>query len=231
MGKAFTEEQDAWLRMNHAPSKIIRQLTEEFNWFWGDSRSVDTMKHHCKRLGLQQERRNFTAEQDAWLRENSRFMDYKETTERFNEMFSTSRTPGTIKVHCNRDLGIGFKNDHLWTGDAIGAEKIRNGYVWVKVSDIPCKHTGKLSADINWRQKSHIVWEQHHGSLPPEGYTIVFLDRNKQNCDIENLYAVSNKVLREMSKKSWWSENPELTLAAIKWCELFYTLKEVGKRD
>ena len=103
--------------------------------------------------------------------------------------------------------------------------------MWVKVSDIPCKGTGKNSANVNWRQKSHIVWEQHYGSMPPDDCTIVFLDRNKQNFDINNLYAVKKKILREMAKNSWWKSDPEFTLAAIKWCELHFALKEVNSND
>lgn len=231
MGNAFTSEQDAWLRTHHNPAKLIRQLTEEYNAFWGESRSADTMKHHCKKIGLHQSYgQPFTAQQDTWLRENSKFMDYKETAERFNEIFSASRSPEVIKNRCNK-LGVGFKNDHLWTSSPIGTEKIRNGYVWVKVSDIPCKNTGKSSGYTNWKMKSHVVWEQHYGSMPPSGYIIVFLDGNKQNCDIENLYAISGKVNREMSKKSWWKSDPEFTLAAIKWCELFYVIKNVNGSD
>lgn len=231
MGKAFTTEQDAWLQKNHHPEKFICLLTEEYNAFWGENRNVGTMKAHCKKIGLLQSYgKPFTAEQDAWLLKNSKSMSYKETTEKFNEIYSASRSPNVIKAHCCK-IGARFKVDRSWMSNPIGTETIRAGYVWVKVSDTPHKVLGKTSGYENWRQKSHIVWEQHYGSLPPDGYTIVFLDRNTQNCDIKNLYAVNNKVLREMSKKSWWSTDPELTLTAIKWCELHYTLKEVGKRD
>ena len=231
MGKAFTAEQDAWLRMHHAPNKIILQLTEEYNAFWGENRCYGTMKRHCKNLGLiQAYKQPFTEQQDAWLRENSRFMDYKETAEKFNDLFSASRSPEVIKNRCGK-LGVGFKNDHLWTRAKIGTEKIRNGFVWVKVSDIPCKGTGKTSTSVNWRQKSHIVWEQHYGSMPPDDYVIVFLDRNTQNFDINNLYAINKKTLREMAKNSWWKTDPEFTLAAIKWCELHFALKNFNGSD
>ena len=226
MATPITTEQYAWLLTHHAPDKTIRQLTEEYNAFWGENRHINTIKHHCKKVGLSQSYgQPFTAQQDSWLRESSRFMDYKETTEKFNELFSVARSPEVIKNRCGK-LGVGFKNDHRWTSAPIGTEKIRNGFVWVKISDIPCKGTGKTSTSVNWKQKSHIVWEQHYGSMPPDDYTIVFLDRNKQNFDTNNLYAVKKKTLREMAKNSWWSTNPEFTLAAIKWCELHFALKE-----
>lgn len=226
MGEPFTKEQDEWLRKHHSPDKIIRDLTEQYNSAFGQSRSVDTMKHHCKRLGLEQERRNFTPEQNAWLTERQRKLSCKDMTALFNQQFKTNRSENVIKVHCNRELKIGFLNSHFQGGAPVGSEKVINGYVWVKVSN---ESHGKASFYSNWRQKSQVVWEQHYGRLPPKGYTIVFLDKNHKNTDIKNLYAVSGKVLREMSKKSWWSDNPGLTLAAIKWCELFYAIKGINK--
>ena len=227
MGKPFTAEQDDWLRRNHSAEKLIRELTAEFNAAFGEDRSADTMKHHCRKLLLQRNNRFFSEEEDRWLSEHSRDGSYLEVAEEFNRVFGQTRTPGVIKVHCNRALHAGFKNQKYSNSFPIGTEVIRCGFVWVKVSNIHCEKSGKLTSSIvNWRQKSHIVWEQHYGSAPPEGYTIVFLNRDTKDCRIENLYAVSPMVMREMSKKKWWSTDRELTLAAIRWCELFYAMKK-----
>ena len=227
MGKPFTAEQDEWLRRNHSAEKLIRELTAEFNAAFGEDRSADTMKHHCRKLMLQRNNRFFSEEEDRWLSEHSRDGSYLEVAAEFNRIFGQTRTPGVIKVHCNRALHVGFKNQKYSNSFPIGTEVIRCGFVWVKVSNIHCEKSGKLTSSVvNWRQKSHIVWEQHYGSAPPEGYTIVFLNRDTKDCRIENLYAVSPRVMREMSKKKWWSTDRELTLAAIRWCELFYAMKE-----
>lgn len=227
MGKPFTAEQDDWLRRNHSAEKLIRELTAEFNAAFGEDRSADTMKHHCRKLMLQRNNRFFSEEEDRWLSEHSRDGSYLEVAAEFNRVFGQTRTPGVIKVHCNRALHAGFKNQKYSNSFPIGTEVIRCGFVWVKVSNIHCEKSGKLTSSVvNWRQKSHIVWEQHYGSAPPEGYTIVFLNRDTKDCRIENLYAVSPRVMREMSKKKWWSTDRELTLAAIRWCELFYAMKE-----
>ena len=227
MGKPFTAEQDDWLRRNHSAETLIRELTAEFNAAFGEDRSADTMKHHCRKLMLQRNNRFFSEEEDRWLSEHGRDGSYLEVAAEFNRIFGQTRTPGVIKVHCNRALHVGFKNQKYSNSFPIGTEVIRCGFVWVKVSNIHCEKSGKLTSSVvNWRQKSHIVWEQHYGSAPPEGYTIVFLNRDTKDCRIENLYAVSPRVMREMSKKKWWSTDRELTLAAIRWCELFYAMKE-----
>lgn len=37
--------------------------------------------------------------------------------------------------------------------------------------------------------------------------------------------------MREMSKKKWFSDIPEITLTAIKWCEMFYAIKQVDAQS
>jgi len=41
------------------------------------------------------------------------------------------------------------------------------------------------------------VWKQHHGQYPPAGTAIVFVDGNKQNCDINNLKLLTRKELMQ----------------------------------
>ena len=168
----------------------------------------------------------YTEEQDSWLRAYAPAHSRKDTAEAFNARFNDNRSEFSIKVRCNKHLHIHFLGDRRKNRSLpIGTERIRSGYRWVKVSDnIPSD--GQAAAYTNWKQKSQIVYEDAYGSIP-DGYLVVFLNRNTLDCRPENLYAVSPKVNREMSKKNWWSEDPRITLAAIKWCELFYTIKDV----
>lgn len=66
---------------------------------------------------------------------------------------------------------------------------------------------------------------QHNGAKPEDGL-IIFLDKDKTNFSPENLYCVDRKINFMLSKNKWHSTNPDLTLAAIKYAELFYKLKE-----
>lgn len=62
--------------------------------------------------------------------------------------------------------------------------------------------------------------------IVPDGHIIVHLDKDRTNDDIKNLYCVSRKVNFMLSKNRWHTTDPQLTLAAIKWCEHFYARKE-----
>ena len=55
------------------------------------------------------------------------------------------------------------------------------------------------------------------------------LDMDVKNCEIGNLYPVNRKVNFMMAKNGWYQQDKELTLTAIKWCELFYAMKGDGK--
>ena len=56
---------------------------------------------------------------------------------------------------------------------------------------------------------------------------VCFLDGDNNNFDLNNLYPINRKISAIMSKNKWWTHSRNHTLAAIKWCELFYVLKDM----
>jgi len=66
----------------------------------------------------------------------------------------------------------------------IGSERVtKEGYVERKVAD-----TGHKKTD--WRLVHTLEWEQHHGTIP-DGWIVVFRDKNKRNIHIENLELIT----------------------------------------
>ena len=63
------------------------------------------------------------------------------------------------------------------------ARMSKDGYIEVKVAE-PNK----------WRLKQRVVYEEAKGKIP-EGCTIIFLDGNKRNLDIDNLRCVTRSEL------------------------------------
>jgi hypothetical protein len=76
-----------------------------------------------------------------------------------------------------------FKQGHLpHNHKPVGSERVdTEGYVYVKVEE-PNK----------WELKHRLVWQQHVGPILP-GTNIQFKDGNRQNCNIENLYAITRQ--------------------------------------
>lgn len=71
---------------------------------------------------------------------------------------------------------------------------------------------------------SEKVWEDYYKKEVPKGKMVCFLDCNRDNIDISNLYCIDRKISAVMSKNKWWSKDKDRTLTAIKWCELYYAL-------
>ena len=62
----------------------------------------------------------------------------------------------------------------------VGSERTnKEGYFEVKTAD-PNK----------WELKHRVVWEKHNGAIP-KGVNIQFVDGDRTNCDINNLYAIT----------------------------------------
>lgn len=232
MSKQFSNEQMQWLKDNYYCYEYVRILTDVYNLTFGEKRTVDTIKHKCRSMGLSKGRL-YTEIMNKWLVDNINHYSRKELTEKFNKEFSQKRTEDCLKVHCNRELKLFFSDDVERCRKTrsksqqlpLGTETKRNGYIWVKVSD-ECYDSSQKAGYKNWKPKHHIVWEEHYGELPKDKM-IIFLNQNKEDCTIENLYAVSDFVNAIMIRNNWYTLNRIHTLTAIRWCELHYATKQL----
>ena len=174
----------------------------------------------------------FTEEEKTFLRNNISNFTYRELTNVFNNTFNTNLTQNSISDICLKRLGIKrdkpyvfFKGKKDFTSHNIGTEVFDGEYIWVKISDN--YHEGRSCGKYyneNWVKKHVLTWEQKYGAVT-KGNIIVFLDLNRRNCEIDNLYSISRKINFMMAKNGWYTTDRQATLTAIKWCELFYALK------
>ena len=87
---------------------------------------------------------------------------------------------------------------------AVGSERVNvDGYVEVKVAE-PNK----------WKLKQRLVYEEYYGVTLTSNDVIIFLDGNKQNLDIKNLYKMTRAALVRYNKDGLYSDNPEQSRAA-----------------
>ena len=78
--------------------------------------------------------------------------------------------------------------------------------------------------DGSWDFASRAIYEQTYGEIPKD-YTVTFLDNDVNNLDPNNLVAVPRRYLGILSRYDLRSIDRDLTLAGIKWCELYDILK------
>ena len=158
----------------------------------------------------------YTDEMKQFILENYKGRYNQELTDLFNQKFNTNITSRTIKSYkANNKLNSGLsgkfrkgqaphnkgkkmpkevyekvRHTMFAKGNVppnhrpVGSERIsKDGYIEVKVAE-PNK----------WRLKQRVVYEEAKGKIP-EGCTIIFLDGNKQNCNIDNLRCITRSEL------------------------------------
>lgn len=108
----------------------------------------------------------------------------------------------------------------------IGTESVtKDGYILVKL-DRPYPHSINKSHP-NWVLKQVYVYEQAYGTIP-KGHKLVFLDGNRQNCELSNLQLVSNDVHLRMNHNRYYNHSKEITRAGIEIFQAEKLIKEAG---
>lgn len=113
-----------------------------------------------------------------------------------------------------------FKKGHIPANHrSIGSErKDKDGYIYVKVAE-----------PRTWKLKHRLLWEENNGPVP-KGYVVIFKDGNKENITLENLALISRAESAELSSKSLWSNNSELTEAGINVTRIRNIVRKNGRR-
>ena len=158
----------------------------------------------------------YSTEQAEFLLENYRGISTKELTELFNIKLNVNYTVQQISnFKRNRGLKSGYGRSN-WNPRhvPIGTETlIANGYIKVK-----------LAEPNHWVYKHRLMWERANGPIQ-DNHLLVFLDNNKQNCNLENLALVDASTHGYMFKNDDYTTDGELTKSAIGISKLMSTIK------
>lgn len=112
-----------------------------------------------------------------------------------------------------------FKKGCYLNGLPVGAERTnKDGYTYIKVAH-----------PSTWKLKAKVIWERHHQKEVPEGYQIVYLDRNRQNLDINNLDIAEKGVILTAINKGMYTNEAEINKTVINLVELERKIKKHSK--
>lgn len=209
----YTPEMIEWLK-DHYNTMKMDDLTKEFNTTFDVDYTKSALWHKINRIiegGIVRDehklisRVKWTNEMVEWLKEHFEDDSYNRLAIKMNSIFNTKITGSSLEHKITR-LGLKkskekikryilpnkftFQKGHVpVTKKPIGYERITpGGYVWIKVAE----------PDI-FRAKHRVVYEQHHGPIPP-GYKVIFADGDKSNFNIDNLVLVTNAELGTLNK-------------------------------
>ena len=118
----------------------------------------------------------------------------------------------------NKGLQIG--NSHIHNLKSIGDEYINSdGFVMIKL-DNPAR----------WVHKHRYIYEQAHGEIGKNN-VIIFLDGDKTNLSLDNLYCITRKQLMKMNQNNLFYSDPELTKTGIEIAKLMLKVNEVKRKN
>ena len=141
-------------------------------------------------------------------------------TNHFNIPVSINQMKGLMyRNHLSSGKTGEFKKGHIPKNHReIGSERItKDGYTQIKITE-----------SDGWKLKHRLVYEEHYGEIPV-GYSILFCDGNKQNCDIDNLILVSRSELMILNRNKLIKNYSVLTKAGVNIAKLLDAMSKKKK--
>ena len=241
MSTKYTEEQINWLNENSRLYDSYRTLRNDFNKQFGTTKTVPAIRRYLTKilkiqLMTEKKSHNFTSEEEDWIRDNyHKFMGYSDLTNEFNRIFKKNKTIQSIQAKCTKRMNLYgmpnsglFQNGHIQEQCPIGTIRKATFGTYIKVKDSMGSHLSGY-AEPYWIPIQKKIWQDHYGEVL-EGKMVIFLDGDRENLDIENLYCIDRRISAIMAANKWYTNSREHTLTAIKWCELHYALKDSVRR-
>ena len=126
----------------------------------------------------------------------------------FYEEFGVMLTRKQLKYWKHKyDLKSGFdgrfvKGQQPYNYKEIGYEFVskNDGYTYIKIAEPNV-----------WVKKQRYLWEQENNKKVSRGQSVIFLDHDKTNFDIDNLMLIEDRDKLVMKNKHLFTTNKELT--------------------
>lgn len=152
----------------------------------------------------------YTNEQKMYLKKIVKYYSTKEVIKMFYKKYNIKLTKSRInhfrekyKLYRVENTGQYKKGNIPFNKQKIGYEfKDKEGYTWKKIDD--CK----------FERKQKLLYEEKYGKIP-KGYSVIFLDKNKDNFNINNLKLIKNKDKLTAKNMGLITTNKELTEIGI----------------
>ena len=173
-------------------------------------------------------RHQYTLEQENFLRENIlKVGSYAELANSISDFCGFPVTILSVKEKCKR-MGIKlgknagkFKSKGRVRSLPVGTIRNSKNTTYIKISDIGTEVSGYGPPD--WVPLQKYIYEKAFGKVK-DGEQVIFLDGNKNNYNLKNLYPVDMKIKAYLAKNRLYSHDPEITKSAIFLAKLLATI-------
>ena len=178
----------------------------------------------------------YTEQEKQFCRENLQLFNcYEDFAKSFNNNFGLDISFERLRDLCNKRLKIGigksktcFQKGQRTRSLPIGTIRKTPSGTYIKVADTLTHFSGYKQPD--WIPLQKKIYQDAFGEIPKDKM-VIFLDCDKTNFSLNNLYCIDRKISVQLAANGWYSENKDVTLAAIKLCELQQALKNKNYKD
>lgn len=233
------------------PGRLTPEVTKLLNEKFGTNYTASQIGGVRKRLGLLVgkvfQKRILTSEQHDYFLENYVGKTAQAFADEMNEKFGLSLTSKQVKNyrrnnrlnsgltgqfekgHTPTNKGKKFPNMPKNSGQFLKGSKPPN---WVPVGTVRYTTDGypkrKIAEPNKWEHCHRAEWKKYNGSIP-KGHSIVFLDGDKTNWNIENLACLSKSEIARMNQNHLFTSDANLTKSGIGLTKLTNKIREVEK--
>lgn len=200
---------DEWILAHRADYKYWSEMYEDYmKEHPNEDHTVGAFRQRTRKLGLN---RNYTMEQDQWLKANYPALGAEQSYELFCKIFHVKKGYQGFKTHIT-ELGLKV-TEKRWREACQNnghREKLPIGTITRRT-----RNTEWILTEDGW-----IPLQQHVLGKAPKGHRIIHLDGNGRNNKPDNLAVIDQTTSAMMSGNNFWSKEPEVTKTALIWCEL-----------
>lgn len=205
-----------------------KEQIELFKDIFGIELTKRQIGNFRKRFDLQPKRilltEDLTPEQINYIKKNIKGNTLEDITKKFFRKFRIRITKEQVRsIKRNNKINSGVdmtfkKGQKAHNHKPIGSEFITD-YDYVKI---------KTAEPNTWEYKHRVIYEQYYGKIP-KGYSVIFLDQNKRNFDINNLKLVKDEERNLMANRKLFFNNKNLTETGLLIAKVDLKEKEIRK--
>ena len=222
----WTNEQIKYLKRIAKGNKkkiILEKVNKKFNL----TLSINQLNNCMNNRGIKIDIKHvWTNEQVEYLKKIAEGTPRKEIVKKLNDKFNLNLTLLQVR-DCMNGRGIRNNIDKRFSAES-GGNRCQQEKPIGTISKWECGYTRIKTGKNEWEFIQRYVWKKHHGEIPP-GHSVIFLDGNTNNYNIENLALVNRNELMKYNSMKLDSDNQELNRVAVNLAKLMTKAKERGE--
>ena len=227
MGKyhTWTEDQIRYIKRIAKGNKkktILEKVNKKFNL----TLNINQLNNCMYSRGIKARiRHTWTDEQIEYLKSIAKGTPRKAIVDKINKKFNLNLSMRQLR-DCMNSRGIRNNIDKKFS--AKDGNRCQQEKPIGTISRWECGYTRIKTGDNEWEFIQRYIWKKHHGEIPP-GHSVIFLDGNTDNYNIENLALVNRNELMKYNSMRLNSNDIELNKTAVNLAKLIVKVKEIEK--